>query len=360
MKKNTEKYRTIKKICLAVIINIFVFIWFTGCSKSTLTPEEIHPVETNVNQSSEIVFEELEIENAGNTASQRTPMKPQWQDGDTLYDVNDTIYYKNYYDNFTEGYMMDIRFCDVNLQKELEDYFLVDQNSFDVNDKLVALFYDNRTIEMSEDELKELFFKHGYELSLHHAEFANLHVRFVEFRELDSLSLYSSRIFIQTWNEEHVYVEDITGPFPRKIRGIILIDDKEKPQLIVHCTSVSNEYVAEEEISFWEFHDTYWVLIPMNLKINTSHAHIAGDNYPDEDRNVLFEKKDYRDGIVYKCSVQPGLPSHNGVDYYTIRLGVLEEIEKNRKFRMIAIYDVMGRTEIDSGRDCYIEFCILP
>lgn len=286
---------------------------------------------------------------------ERVPVSAQWQTGDIDFDYQDTVYYKEFYDESGEGKFMDIRYPEVNLQEDMEEYFDVDDKIVEGMYILVDMFYDNRTIEMEEEELKELFYAHGYYLYLHHGEIGQLHIRLIEIQEINGLTIYPSRTLIQTWNEEYIYLADITGPTPRKIRSFLTIDDKEKPQMIIHSSGFSADYVSEEELSFWEFHDTYWVLVPLELEIDTSHAYYIEHLYGDLDRDKLFPVVYYRDGIVYRSSTQ-----YDGSKWgrkTTFRLGKMEEVEKNKSFRLIGIYENFGRTfEEDS---CYIQYTIL-
>lgn len=64
----------------------------------------------------------------------------------------------------------------------------------------------------------------------------------------------------------------------------------------------------------------------------------------------------YQDGITFGSSRQ-GNMSANGL--HTFRLGKLEEIEKNKSFRLIGIYEILGRTYVYIYDDCYIQFNIL-
>lgn len=307
----------------------------------------------------------------------RIPTECQWIDGDMLYDPYDTIYYKDYYEHILAGgELITIALeLDINIQEELEDYFYPEDN-WDW-DNLAEMFYDNRTIEMSEEELKDLFYQHGFMLYLHGAKMGDLNVRFVEIAEIDGLSLYPVRILMQTWDESHIYLQDITGPIPRKIRSFLVVDDKEAYQLIVHSTGFSTDYVAEEELSFWEYRrdGNYWVLTPMALETDTSHAYIMPDReiYTVLDKDELFEPAYYRDGIAYRPSVQgeqltiwtyellmdAGFEGSysEAVNEYTYRLGVMEEIEKNRIFRLYAVCDVSGKAAVINS--CYIQFEII-
>lgn len=173
----------------------------------------------------------------------------------------------------------------------------------------------------------------------------SLHVRFAEIAEINGRSLYPTRIMIQTWDEEHIYLQDITGPIPRKIMGFFVVDSREPYRLVVHSSGFSRDYVSEEELSFWEYHGTYWVLAPMDMEINESHAHIFWDNAEGED---LFEASYYRDGIAYRSSRQS-----DGVNYYTVRLGKLERI--GNFFRLMAVSETETGTSVWSS-DTYIQF----
>lgn len=278
-----------------------------------------------------------------------TPVTVKWQLRDIDYDPYDTIYYKTYYDNFVRGFIMNIKYPDINIQEKLEDYFIIKENSDEQMNMLVDMFFDDRTINIEEEELKDLFYSHGYFLYLSHENIQDIQVRFIEIQEIDGPSLYPSRILIQSWDEEHVYLQDITGPIPRKIRSLLVIDNKKSPQVIMHSSGSSDDYVSEEELSFWTYRGSYWILTPLELEIDTSHAHSAGDMYPDIDRSTLFEPTYYRDGIVYRPSVQG-----DGLHSATFRLGKMEETEKNKSFRLTAIYESLGRTVEDRG--AYIQF----
>ena len=271
-----------------------------------------------------------------------------------IYSDN-SIYDKEYYDFFREGKMMWIRFQEENLQENLEDYFEVGDYA-EGPEILADMFLDKRTIEMEEEDLKELFYRHGYLLYLHHKEVGGLHIRLVEVQEIEGLSLYPIRIAIQTWDEKNIYIEDITAPIPRKIRDFLIIEEDEALRMIIHSSGVSVDYVVEEELSFWELSDNgEWKLTPLELEIDTSHAHIARDGYPDLDRDELFPTIYYQDGIAFGSSSQ-GDMSNNG--YHTVRLGKLEEIEKNKSFRLLGIYEILGRTYL-TVEGCYIQFSIL-
>ncbi|MDL2301954.1 hypothetical protein LJC58_06330 [Lachnospiraceae bacterium OttesenSCG-928-D06] len=347
-----RRCRTIK--ILHMILSMIIFTGCAGSSEYAEDKREAGSFEVSDNNEQAKIETEESVESE--LEEKLIPLKAQWQQGDKKYDSEDTIYYKNFYDDFVRGFIMYMEFWDVNLQEEMEDYFFVDQNTFDKMDRLVDMFFDYRTIEMDEEELKALFYDHGYEIYFHNAEIHNLHVRFVEIGEIGGLSLYPTRILMQTWDAEHIYLQDITGPLPRKIRSLLVIDDKEAPQLIVHSSGVSLEYVSEEELSFWTYRGTYWVLAPIELEIDTSHAHSAGsDLYPDMDRDTLFEATYYRDGITYRPSRQ----GDGQVHHTTYRLGKMQQVEKNKCFRLIAIYENVGESGKTSEKStCYIEFTI--
>lgn len=59
----------------------------------------------------------------------------------------------------------------------------------------------------------------GYYLYLHNEEIGDLHIRLVEIQEIGGLSLCPSSILIQSWDDKHLYLEDITGPNPQKKSG---------------------------------------------------------------------------------------------------------------------------------------------
>lgn len=268
----------------------------------------------------------------------------------------ESIYDKNFYDSYLRGKFMGIRFQEENFQQELEDYFEVEHYA-EGTEILVDMFLDQRTCEMEEQELQELFYEHGYLLHLHHKEAGGLHIRLIEVQEIDGLSLYPVRIAIQTWDEENLYLEDITAPIPRKIRDFVIIEKDDVLRMIIHSSGVSVDYAAEEELSFWEFSDSGdWNLTPMDLEIDTSHAHNTGEFFPDLDRDTLFPMTFYQDGITFGPSRQ-GQINGNGVD--TFRLGKLEETEQNKSFRLYGIFENLGRTFVWEYGDCYIEFHVV-
>lgn len=338
-----------------IFLLVLLCITLTGCTANTESVKKSNEVEEAGYVSD---FDESE-ENIGKTdysimEERHTliPMEYQWQEGDMDYDPNDTIYYKNYHENFVRGRIWDMEYPDINIKDELEGYFLY-EDDFEKWDNLVEMFFDYRTIEIPEEELKSLFYEQGYLLCLQSAKVEDLHVRFVEITEMGGLSLYPTRILLQTWDEDYIYLQNITSPIPRKIMSFFVIDDKEPYQMVVHSSGVSRDYVDEQELSFWEYRGTYWALVPMELEIDTSHAHISGENfYPDLDRDELFEASYYRDGIAYRPSRQ----NDHAVNTYTVRLGKMEVVEKNRVFRLMAVYEAEELGTIEWSSHTYIQF----
>lgn len=295
--------------------------------------------------------EECAEENDSSTKEEghsRYPGQIKWQEGYRGYDPEDTIFYKTYYDD--SGRERRIKYPEINMRDELEEYFQY-RNISEKWDNLAQMFYDERTVKMSEEELKDLFYEHGYVLCLQSAEIEDLHVRFVEITEIGGLSLYPSRIMIQTWDERYIGLQDITSPVPRKIRSFLVVDDRESYRLIVHSSGLSGDYAVEEELSFWEYDGAAWGLVPMDLEIDTSHAHIGGEKISsDIAREELFEASYYRDGIAYRPARQS-----LGDNKITVRPGKMEEIEKNRIFRLTAVYEAETGTTVCSD-GTYIQF----
>ena len=319
-----------------------------GCSKSN-TDKNNKWVDLEVAIKEDILSEKTETHVNANEQKSLIPLMPQWQPEDRTYDPDNTIYYKTYYDDFVRGYIMCINFPNINLKEEIEDYFTMDEKGNVKIDYLADLFFDSRTIEMDENILKNICFSYGYEINFQRTRINDLHVRFVEISEIDGLLLYPSRILIQTWDNEHIYLQDITSPISRKIKSVITIDNKENPIMIVHSTGISVDYISEEELSFWAFRGSYWVLTPLELTVDSSHAHNTSGLYADINRDSLYDPVYYRDGIVYRPSMQG-----DGLHSYIFRLGKMEEIEKNISFRLNGISDTLGRTFVESN--CYLEF----
>lgn len=281
----------------------------------------------------------------------RQPAKNEWGDR-TSYDPDDTIYYKSVYDHWRDGILMHIDYSPVmEIREELTDYF-PSSPAYGGLKYLAGMFYDNRTIEMDEKELEQLYWERGYYICFHRAEYGEYHLRLIEITEVDGLSLYPSVILMQTWDDQSIYLQGITAPIPRKVRDLMVVDRDGTWQIIMHSSGVSADFVSEEELSFWEFYDGYWILVPMELEIDTSHAYIMGDLCPELDRDGLFEVSYYRDGIAYRPSVQNDF--HTDI---TIRLGSMTVVKENKVFRLNAVYEgAYGRTVEDEG--CYIEYTI--
>ncbi len=338
-----------------IILLVLFCITLTGCTADAESGKESNEVE-EAGQSGG--FDELE-ESTGksdySTVEEKhtlIPMEYQWQEGDMDYDPYDTIYYKNYYKDVIRGWKWEMEYPDINLRGELEEYFQY-EDDFEKWDNLEEIFFDYRTVEMPEEELKCLFCEHGYLLSLQSAEVEGLHVRFVEITEIGGLALYPTRIMLQTWDEDYIYLQNITSPIPRKIMSFFVIDNREPYRMVVHSSGVSRDYVDEQELSFWEYCGTYWALVPMDLEIDTSHAHIAGENlYPDLNRDELFEVFYYRDGIAYRPSRQ----NDSVTNSYAVRLGKMEVVEKNRVFRLVAVHEAEELGTVEWSSDTYIQF----
>lgn len=329
---------------------LFFCIIITGCSLEADRRENTaeHSV-TEISESSNAVPQDADTMNE---CVKRTPKEAQWAEDDISFDPEDTIYCKTFYDSFVRGRTMRIRFPDIKLLEEIEDYLMIESDTVEEFYPLADMFYDNRTIEMGEEELRELFYAHGFHIYFHNGVLDNLHIRLIEIQEINGLTLYPVRIVLQTWDDEYIYVQDITGPIPRKIESFLIVDDQEEPKLVVHTSGFSTDFIAEEELSFWTFRGSYWILAPIELDIDTSHAHSEGSLYGDLDRDKLFPVTLYRDGIVYRPSRQGNSIGASN----TYRLGKMEEVEKNKSFRLYGIYENIGKTYVN--KYCYIEFNI--
>lgn len=78
------------------------------------------------------------------------PMKPQWKSEDSIFNPDNTVFYKTYYNNFERGYIMDMKFLEIKLTKEIDDYFTLNQNGNRYSNNHVDLFFDPRTIEIDQ------------------------------------------------------------------------------------------------------------------------------------------------------------------------------------------------------------------
>lgn len=349
----------IQKNIFSVVTVAIGILFLTGSAfKVTCNNTE---AESKTDPSAQKVAAETASEHNKEEESGRIPVAAQRDPEIPVYDPLDTIYYKDYYTCLDPPGLMDIEIPKQReVQEILEDYFVEDGSKLTQMDYLVDMFYDNRTIETSEEELEQLFWEHGYLISFHNAEFQDFHMRFVQITEKDGLSLYPVRILMQTWDDNFIYLQNITGPIPRKIMNLMVINDEGVWKLIVHSTGFSKEFIVEEELSFWEFIGTYWILVPMELEINTENAYIMRSYYTEGlmdtsvDTDELYEAVYYRDGIAYR----PSLQSHNRYNGKLIyRMGIMEEVVKNRSFRLISVLDGAEGLTVE-GSESYIEFRI--
>lgn len=269
------------------------------------------------------------------------PRSYEYQEGDYQTDWNNSIFntnlYVDYYGTYKES---DIKYPDIRLESELEDYIVVDKDDGEGKyDRLVGMFYDNRTLEIGEDALLDMFIEHGYFLYFHYRKVGNLNFRIIEIQERDGLSIYPCRIVLQSWDEKYIYMQDITADIPRKVRNLITIDNREVPQIIIHASGFTADFTSEEELMFFAFRRSGWV--PCSIKLEF-------------DKDESFIPTYYSDGIAFSSVKKRDIGKYE--NYLTYRLGILEEVEKNRHFRMTGIYEVVGVT-VDT--DYHIDFIII-
>lgn len=246
-------------------------------------------------------------------------------------DGEDTIFWQDFYDSYSIGLLRGVEYhIPICIQDSLQDYFSLrnpDEMPWAPKD-IYCMFYDNRTIEMEEEELEILFLQNGYELSICQGECKGYQVRFLQYRQKDSHLLYPEHIIMQTWDDWYIYVQEITGPMQRKVMDFISVDDRERPLIIVHTTSITRDYVSEEELSFWEFNGNFWSLVPVELEIEYTEYVLGRE--PElgkvEDLNMIC----YPDGIAFRPTIQ--FSSSGGVIFY-LKEDQIEEIERNKSFQ---------------------------
>ena len=319
-----------------ILVCLLVLLLF-GCSDSSSSIEQ-EEHETGV----ELEENELTVENGQsnstigdkgkNDYSMLEPKEYEYQEGDYEADFNKSIFNTNLYDDVVIYKEAKVEYPRIGLKPELEDYLVEsDWKGEGKYDDLVAMFYDKRTLEMGEDALLDMFIDYGYFLYFHYGKADSLNFRIIEIQERDSLSTYPCRIVAQSWDEEYIYVMDMTADIPRKVRNLMVIDDREYPQMIIHASGFDGNYVAEEHLLFFAFKRTGWV--PCHIELEFSE--------PEE-----FVVTYYSDGIAFS----PGRLKETGsyVNFKTYRLGASEEIAKNRSFRMLTISEVVGVTVVSS------------
>ena len=242
------------------------------------------------------------------------------------------------------------------LQDSLQDYFLLQDSDALISgpDKgIYCMFYDERTIDMKEEELEQLFFQNGYELSICKGKCGEYQVRFLQYREKDSYFLYPEHIIMQTWDDSHIYVQEITGPMPRKVMDFIGVDDRKNPLVIVHSTSRTRDYILEEELSYWEFNGNFWSLTSVDLEIEYIQ-NVFGEESEvgnTEDLNPIY----YPDGIAFRTMVQH--TSSSKVTLY-LKLYGMEELEKNQSFQFKLVQESLALVDLDLYPMGWVKFKI--
>ncbi len=265
------------------------------------------------------------------------PQKYEYRKGDYQNDFSNSILNKDMYTGMHEGTdAVGIYYPEIELRTELEEYFVEgEEGNYDA---LVGMFYDYRTLELKEEELLDLFVKHGYFLFFHQGKIGDLHLRIIEIQERDGLSTFPCRIVMQSWDEKYLYMQDITSNIPRKVRNLFTIDNRDEPRIILHTSGFTSDYIPEEEVLFLAFRRTGRVLCPLEVGI-----------YPPENYSVVF----YSDGIAFPSRTR-NVGSRYAY-YRTHRFGIMEEIEKNKQFRMYGITEEDRATVVSS---CYIELTL--
>ncbi len=81
---------------------------------------------------------------------------------------------------------------------------------------------------------------------------------------------------------------DITADIPRKIRNLIVIDDREFPQFILHASDFDGNYMEQEELIFFKFKRTGWVPCYIDLEF-TEHEKFVATYYSD---GIAFNRED--------------------------------------------------------------------
>lgn len=125
----------------------------------------------------------------------------------------------------------------------------------------------------------------------------------------------------------------------RKIMGVIGVDNRPSPLLIVHSTGMTRDYVSEEELSFWEFNGNYWSLVPLDLEIEYIQDIHGRESGKTEDLNPVY----YPDGIAFRTIVQYCDPEKTT---YYLRLHDMEELEKNKSFQFTLVQESLAISDL--------------
>lgn len=335
-------------VSILLLAGLLVIVYQTGIKTDRVLQDEKEVKTENMvlNADSEMPQEEAwetvgaeEEVTAKSRPWERTPVRYTGEYSDTMgiLDSENTIFYQDFYKDYHFPYPRGINyFIAVCPQDSLEDYFnqaylyASGEPSSELNRKdIYCMFYDDRTCNMGKEELEILFLQNGYELSICEGACKGYQVRFYQYGVKDSdRLLYPRHIIMQTWDDENVYVQDITSDMQRKVMSFISVDDRENPLIIVHSTAMTREGVPEEELLFWEFDGNCWLLVPLELEIECFMKTARGKTEPGriEDFNPIY----YKDGIVFRTAVC--VEDENGIVSY-LKLCDMREINKNKTFQ---------------------------
>ena len=335
-----------KTIMIFLLTGLLIFVYQNGAKDNKYLKEKNDKSNEKI-----CVAADKNEETQESTKKKRQPVEYRYMRDlggpEGFLDGENTIFWKDYYKNsktfLRRGVEYHIPIC---LQDSLQEYFSIRNPNEETwfSKDIYCMFYDDRTIEMAEEELEILFLQNGYELSSCKGKCGDYHVRFLQYRKKDSYFIYPEHIIMQTWNDSYIYVQEITGPMERKVMDFISVDDREKPLIIVHSSGMTRENVSEEELSFWEFNGNFWSLVPMELEVDYMEAVLLEELKPGKEAD--FNPVYYPDGIVFRVSRQfnPYYMPEGEVTYkledgeirYMV-LGEMEEIEKNKSFKLIMV-----------------------
>ena len=235
-------------------------------------------------------------------------------------------------------------------EENLDDYFFIERDR-DLENSIVDLLADERTIELSKYELENIFFKNGLRCYIYEKVFDDgMIIRVLSVNENYSLNHFKipTLNFIQTFNKDGLLSsQSITTDANIQIMDMVLVNgnDKHSNRLILFVSNLNDTTGYEmttvrSELYFLEFSKYeykgsfmfYWKPAPIKIKQTIYDGGFFIDN--EEDNN--FDIKYFFDGI--------SMGVHQGVFF-----DMLEEIEKGKSFFIISKKTIFNR-----GFDYYV------
>ena len=243
--------------------------------------------------------------------------------------------YSQYLEKNINGYLSEYMYENVQVKKDnLEDYFKDNKEFKNLTEISLNLLCDERTIDLSKNEIEKLFFENGFRCYINENKFydgtiiriysisENYNINYIENSDIN---------IIQTFNNKDglLSVQNITIDAPVKIRDTFLINgDLNKPNRLILFVSNLNDIDGIEntgvrtELYFLEFGKEkfegliYFEWQPRPIKLKQT---IYSIDYFGDISNEEFDIQYFFDGV--------SIGINKGIIFDT-----LQEIEKDNSF----------------------------